>query len=50
LQRENGRKGSKKNNYIRKENEWKVKGLIWLFGIRESRKESERKETCIFIN
>jgi len=50
LQKESVRKDSKRKDCIRKENEWKVRGLIWLFGIRESREESERKETYIFSN
>jgi len=35
---------------MRKEREWKVRGLFWLFGIKESKVESWRKERSIFIN
>jgi len=34
----------------RKEREWKVKRLFWLFGLRESGLESWRKERSIFNN
>lgn len=50
MQKESERKDSERKDCIRKESEWKVRGLIWLFGIRESGEESERNETCIFHN
>jgi len=49
LQKESVRKDSERKDCIRKENEWKIRGLIWLFGIRESREESERKLRNIYF-
>lgn len=42
--KESERKERVRKDYMRKEKEQKVRGLFWLFGIKESGIESERKE------
>jgi len=48
LKSESERKEREGKDCIRKEGEWKVSGLFWLFGLRESGLKSWRKEWSIF--
>lgn len=49
MRRESKRKDGERKDCMRKEREWKVKGLFWLFGLIESGLKNWRKERSIFF-